>query len=329
MAIQPRRAVILGAGASRGTHYANYLNPSPLDRDFVALASEYRHGVALHLFKFIEDTASLDGELSSMESVFSRIDVENFVWNKLLRLAGRPHDYKKYESSFYKTLLRLLRSAHGSGVCKFHSNVFRKLDLGPGDFLVTFNYDVVAERALVKSERSWSPSTAHYALDGPVSPSAVAKRLMVYKLHGSINWSGYTKIRVIPGMADRSIYKPLSPTAQQVLLPGYNKRIENGVWKRLWKAAGSSLRKATEWYVIGYSLNPTDIKATILFENAMKEARKLTRLVIVDPSDGVRRKWVEMLRGVQHRPSVRFYNSLEDFSESLRLPKSTTALELI
>jgi anaerobic selenocysteine-containing dehydrogenase len=80
-----------------------------------------------------------------------------------------------------------------------------------------------------------------------------------------------------------------------VLLPYWEKRVEAGLWLKLWKGAAEQLRRTDILIIWGYSLPTTDLKArellTLAFER--REA-KLAKVVVIDPSKETQERWRRM-----------------------------------
>lgn len=152
--------------------------------------------------------------------------------------------------------------------------------------VVTLNYDVVLERALLKAGR-WDVGDGYgfqFLPDRPASP------VTVYKLHGSVNWFkhpvsdgpppviferdlkllGYCNLvdpRIGPGgMAVDNQGTFILPDPHKVFL-------WERFWRPLWQAAADGLRAADEVFIHGYSLPGSDSQARrLLFDNIKKSA---------------------------------------------------------
>jgi hypothetical protein len=143
-------ALILGAGASRSVSYAHLGEyPSPLDSDFFDLLQRLRprkrdrHAVSFVL----KESAALTSDLRrSMERAFYTLHLRAYLAEKLeADLDGVPSDEMVVEA-FARSVQALLREAHGTNVCDRHVKLLRRF--GPDDVVISFNYDLVPERAL-------------------------------------------------------------------------------------------------------------------------------------------------------------------------------------
>ncbi|MFZ0923354.1 MAG: hypothetical protein WA020_09825, partial [Candidatus Acidiferrales bacterium] len=144
-------AVVLGAGASRSVSYAHDREqPSPLDSDFFDLLSrlepsEHDAGAV----KFVrEQVGALPLHYRrSMERSFYTIHLRAFMARKLeaAKNSSQPSE-EEIVANFARCIQALLRSAHGRAFCKNHNLVMRRLRRQ--DTVISFNYDLVVERAL-------------------------------------------------------------------------------------------------------------------------------------------------------------------------------------
>jgi hypothetical protein len=77
-----------------------------------------------------------------------------------------------------------------------------------------------------------------------------------------------------------------------MMLPFWDKKIEEPPWDRIWKLAGEQLLRTTNLLVWGYSLPPTDLKSRELFNLTLKaRTPRMEELVVIDISPDVRRRW--------------------------------------
>ena len=157
---------------------------------------------------------------------------------------------------------------------------------GPDSTVITFNYDVVLERALAKTGK-WDIGNGY---GFPFLPGRVASKVTVYKLHGSVNWFkepindmpppvifrrdlellGYGGL-VDPRVGGNGMGVDNSGT---FILPDPRKKFYwESFWKPLWRTAGERLRAANEVFIHGYSMPTADVRARqLLFDNIKKSA---------------------------------------------------------
>ncbi len=166
-------------------------------------------------------------------------------------------------------------------------DAFAKRRIEMGSAVLTLNYDVALERALVKVGK-WDIGNGYGydAFEGR-DPSPTT----LYKLHGSVNWF-QTPLQENPPpvMFARDLallgYKDLTDgriggnstginNAGTVILPDPNKEFFwERFWSPLWNAAAARLRKARQVFIHGYSMPQADVKAReLLLHNIASDAR--------------------------------------------------------
>jgi hypothetical protein len=141
---------------------------------------------------------------------------------------------------------------------------------------------------------------------------------ILYKLHGSLNWTleedktGKTinarsdwpetwaqfaqELEYI--RKEREGYQRNPQWRPPVLLPYWDKRIEGGVWLKMWKKAAEHLRRTNILIIWGYSLPTTDLKARELLTLAFPRGEdKPNKVVVIDPSRETQDRWRRMFLG--------------------------------
>ncbi len=193
--------------------------------------------------------------------------------------------------------------------------------LGQGDIVITTNWDCLAERTLLETDR-WSPCDG-FGFDvffknwsGKDLPPAITRpsAVKVLKLHGSFGWSVRPDKRIYLRYTDflRPLL-PLSPDIQDArdkreppypplgeeqlfVYPSFLKRLEHPEMLKIWVQAQSALLKADEIRVAGYSLPMSDTAIRVLF-NIVRERlqRKQVSVVIDEPADVAIARWKNFL----------------------------------
>jgi len=185
------KTILLGAGASRSVNYDVQPRPmpSPLDSDFFQLlqrlekkpASQSSVDAVLNLFQTNVDDQPWD---ESMERLFFRMHLRESLREKLL---GSPNNQVlALEGIFATAIAALLRAAHKTHSCRYHTKILQPL--GGRDAIITFNYDLVAERAL-KALYCSNISFGPWLYGFESRPKAARMVPTLFKLHGSMNWS--------------------------------------------------------------------------------------------------------------------------------------------
>ncbi len=312
---------LLGAGASRGVSYASLgETPSPLDSDFFDLLqrlkprSKDRKAVEWVL----SEVAQLPWELrSSMERTFYTLHLRAYLKRKLVSKA--PEDTSEEEqilANFARAIEALLRKAHGTRRCDYHSLLFQ--DLHPGDAIITFNYDLVIERAIsrVAKQRKLKFGGWVYGCKHSLREDFDFPRIL--KLHGSSNWivegsefrprekswDDFEKAPRYLGHKGKGFTYP-------IFLPFWDKEIEKEPWRTLWRSASRQLARTRILFVWGYSLPLTDVKARELLHISIPVDGAKVKLCVVDPCKDTRYRWRGLFRNAQFWE----YGTIGDFFE--------------
>jgi hypothetical protein len=289
--------------------------------------------------RVIKRVMSYKGEplWQSMEKMFYTLHVRAVLDYTLLHGSKGPDPGHELVQDFLASIRALLSEAHGTRACERHQSLLQ--ELYHQDAVVTFNYDFVAERALAARFGSGplgGTTTPFgewlYGL-GPRTHYAPKEIPTLYKLHGSLNWrleeheEGATQNvrKDWPGtwaqFAPELVYAPSEREGYchdkrwrpPVLLPYWEKRVEKGLWLKLWRAAAQQLRRTDTLIIWGYSLPTTDLKARELLALAFgsREA-KLAKVAVIDPSKETQERWRRLFLS---KVFFRFPN-FEEFSRS-------------
>ncbi|HEV2499057.1 MAG TPA: SIR2 family protein [Terriglobia bacterium] len=323
--------VILGAGASRDVSYAKGecflpsdhgpLMPSPLDSDFFDLLQRFeaqaRDGeVKKAMRRILDRVFEWRGEpiWQSMEKIFYSLHVSAALEQRLIA-PQRGDLVRNLVNEFLLSIRALLNEAHGTRPCNRHAMLLQHLYKNDG--IITFNYDFVAERALAQLHGHVSNNKAFgdwfYGFSD--RPNAPAEIPTLYKLHGSLNWELEEDCQEVLQNARKNwpktwndFDKELEYLPKQsggyhadgcqqppILLPYWDKRVEKGVWLKIWKAAAEQLLRTHSLIVWGYSLPTTDLKARELLRLAcLSSEANLTKVAVIDPSRDTRDRWRSM-----------------------------------
>jgi SIR2-like domain len=202
-------------------------------------------------------------------------------------------------------------------VCQNHQYLLAGLDRN--DAVISFNYDLVVERALRPdaATRGVEFSPVIYRLQE--SDKSVADFPKVLKLHGSVNWdlnadqfrvrtTSWEDLDHAPG------YRGYSGdgTRFPIFLRFWDKQVTRGPWLPLWKKAYQQLQKASFIVVWGFSLPITDVKARELFTISISDGGTNKRLCVIDPSQATCDRWRELLPNEQYWE----YDNIKNFSSA-------------
>lgn len=148
--------------------------------------------------------------------------------------------------------------------------------------IISFNYDLVAEKALSKLKIPF-----HYGLKRATihSDAGVTKDegIPLLKLHGSLNW-GYTgrhgeKLNVYGSSQEISALGH-----KRLLIPPTWQKVFVGHMAQIWNEARTAITKATRIIVIGFSMPETDIHFKYLLGAGLKENISLRKVIFVNPT---------------------------------------------
>jgi hypothetical protein len=298
---------VLGAGASRSVSYARKTDvPSPLDRDFFDLLQrlEPQEKDEAAVGWVLEKMLTLPFEYRrSLERAFYTLHLRSYLLRKLA--GANETEEEAVISHFARAIVALLRKAHGARTCANHEYLLQGLDRN--DAVISFNYDLVVERALrghaVVNEVPFVP--AIYRLNADDQP--VSRFPKILKLHGSVNWrmeggqfdvrtSDWNNFDETPGYRGYSGEGTRFP----IFLPFWDKQVTRGPWLPLWRKAHQQLNKTEYMIVWGFSMAITDVKARELFTISVPNGGARKRLCVIDPSQATRDRWRELLPNAQY-----------------------------
>jgi hypothetical protein len=309
------KAIILGAGASRGVSYAQQMPmPSPLDGDFFDLLQRLdqkkKFGPAAAFV--IEQCLERPEERlwQSMEKLFYSLYLRATMEDVMV---DQPTDTKRslVVRNFTRALEALLREAHGTESCLFHKELV--MGASSQDAIITFNYDLVVERAIGTISPKL-PALGGWLYGFEARPQGSERVPTVLKLHGSSNWRRRANVFEVRQKSwhefeDTPGYRAHTSKEAPIILPFWDKRIEEDPWLPIWRSAAAVLKRCTRLTVWGYSLPPTDFKSRELFRFAAASPY-LKQVIVIDPSATVRERWRELFL----RQKFSYYPSYEHFN---------------
>ena len=338
MDFRNRKVVIItGAGATRSEAAADIPDEAkpPLDKGFFAVVKETEY-----LFRPVQKYMSEHYGIEPAESrSVSLENVMSVVYSDALTAHGGRK--KEAEDALRHLLLRIpprianatkdLRASPGDGNLSGIVSGFLAKGCHPRNLaLVTFNYDLHAERVLhaINEKKSGVFNFPHcYRLPrvrltrprgGKDVFSIGAKDhsgVNILKLHGSLNWlSMYElppsaqdilapekrRIRITPRMQvspDMGIYREGTRhfTYPHIVPPiGHKAGILSDSLAFVWKHAHDALREATDVVIFGYSCPPQDIESANLISGGLYRNRNLASVSVIDPSPSAYRRYIDL-----------------------------------
>jgi hypothetical protein len=317
--VPARFGVVLGAGASRGVSYAEECDiQSPLDADFFDLLQRVEAGSSDEhaVQSVVKQAQKLPYDCwRSMERAFYTIHLRAYLDAKL---TGDEYDDRPDErviKEFAQAVQVLLRKAHAKRSCAHHKRLIESLR--EPDTILSFNYDLVPERAMKPVAEARKISFERW-IYGFIANKNSADLPLILKLHGSSNWklTKSDKTDIIDVLTQSWDQLDETPgyrghlgegSSFPIFLPFWDKRVERKPWLQIWRKAFERLGEVEALIVWGYSLPQTDIKAQHFFSLALDG--KAVKLCVIDPSAETRKRWLELLPKAHFFP----YDSIEKF----------------
>lgn len=297
---------VLGAGASREAS-------GPLVRDF--MFARDKRGAKIHSHYFYSDKrydllSELFGDWIFREP--TKANVEHFFQTIVsYEVSGKKFEDSstghKYDASLVRRYLVWYISSYvkhcidsNSSLPDHYSTFARNLSRkGLRPSILTFNYDMVMEEALVAELGG-----LNYFLSASMCPPLFLKKkgIPLLKLHGSLNWTvcqscGSFEIRDRP-VAHHYVRRRCQACEQglkepYIVPPSPDKERYFGPRNQLWRKARELLSRADKIVIIGYSLPYLDIAARGLLRDAIDTCDELE---IVNLSEGAIGRVAGLLR---------------------------------
>ena len=270
------------------------------------------------------------------EVALSKINVE-----ELLALADEnktPDIRQALERVIFRTIERNIQDSDSH---EYYNLLISKiLKSGQEACLISFNYDLLLDRALTNAARH-ATSTWSYAVpfdagveQFPSNRDSADPTIFLLKLHGSLNWGRCQKcnsLRLWAYNTYDNIFRKTWPNCKNcseistgfepvLVAPTPAKRIPNAL-DIAWNTAANCLQKTEKLTVIGYSFPAFDRESRRLFlKNFIIPnlfANPAPKLVIIDPDESARKSIKSLfLPAVEN--NVTEYSSFEDYCAVLQ-----------
>jgi SIR2-like domain len=186
--------------------------------------------------------------------------------------------------------------------------------LGPGDVVITFNYDSLCERACDEAHVLWA-YPAFSLESGDLLHRLHADRVNIIKLHGSVDWREgpgpgtplisrekttlvFAKTVSNPiETLNRAYTDPIDEDVPWLIPPSFFKSFPvRGLTGALWLAAYRALINTDKLHVIGYSLPRTDFLARWLLREGVLNNSRTGRNLVETYLEGVEEDAAEIDR---------------------------------
>ena len=266
----------------------------------------------------------------NLEALISFIDlnVSGEITASVIDKDGNRGSYSKPTLFWNFTDLEELRTCIQTYIyLAFIQTTIKKEILNPfiqrisqNDKLITFNYDLIVEKALYERD-IWKPKDgygiAFKEFHGIADFHKSKSEVHIYKLHGSLNWEKDVGLQffydnnepIFPGYLLEDSKSPQYQGKKTGLwiMPSFIKQFLIPELLDIWQNAFSAIKEAEEIIVIGYSLPKEDSAACLLF-GTTNIADK--RLILVDPNAD---NLLEKYRTVTHNRNIKTFKSIENF----------------
>jgi hypothetical protein len=210
--------------------------------------------------------------------------------------------------AFKAALLRVLEEAgvaaidDGARRPVLHAQLFGALE--PGDAVLSFNYDVLADHALMqRSPWRWLPApkddltvrgdTEFWHTHTPTGRGGPLPEVYLLKMHGSLNW-------VIEADGVVLTTPPFDFNRMAIIPPAWSKSIEGGdVFTRIWRDALDFLLSAEVLAIVGYALPKTDMwaQALLRYSSTVRAygRRPFDTVLVANPDTRAAERLIELI----------------------------------
>ncbi|MBI5431554.1 MAG: hypothetical protein HZA52_01855 [Planctomycetes bacterium] len=316
----PESVVFLGAGASFASDFSK-----PTMRSFFDAEHEKYGNLARLLTDFYGTRPRTEWNL---EEILGYIDLSSTRlarWDPRRVLLTDDRHARAYGECLAYVDERL--GVDPDSVCERHARLFRSL--APRDSVVSLNYDLIADQALLRVDADRVGATNPKRRSRAMKPASLlaAPNLMagfvpgfigdefeegfLLKLHGSLDWITCSNEQCpaasdifrrtgseIPGQIAGSPCRRCGSALRTVLVPpvASKRALEHHQLQLQWSIAYRELSRARTWVVVGVSLAPSDFDVRWLLRvSAAREFDSGLVVHVVNPSRDARQQFRELL----------------------------------
>jgi NAD-dependent SIR2 family protein deacetylase len=320
-----RDVFLLGAGASKdagGPLNVDFLNDKYLDEQLKiknVLSKENLkrferiRRIAKQIFPYTNDIESLlNGSSSALFLGLMQEGELEKLWD--------IHTALEKEIEWYILqiiYLSLKPDMNNHDIIKRHHRFYNRLE--KGDCVITLNYDLIPDHSLITKKGGLDYGLDPTQLNFSLEPFNCSSGIPLYKLHGSMNWLicsniacgkisiFYDKVAQYAEDPDSNRYWHCNSCGQAlhrvIVPPRWDKeKLYSHALNNIWHSASSSLLKANNLYVIGYSLPESDIYVKYLVTSAMHYNPQL-KLCLIEPTDKIHKRYKYILSETKIDPN--------------------------
>jgi hypothetical protein len=271
----------------------------PLDTDFFTLLRSSGLASDIDARRLLEFVDREFGTLRvGMETFYSQASLyDRFIHDIPSGGRGRRREYRWNLTYFRRILPKLFAKSLDGANCRFHEQLARAAQ--PGDTFISFNYDCLLDRAIVKQcGRRWSAGSGYGfpaggAVDAWEDHSGTGRfpvrPVRLLKPHGSLNWrSSDAGVSLLA-----KEYAARDPSELVIVPPLWQKSFDDEPYQTVWRETRTTLSSVKALFLLGYSLPETDVytQATLRID-----VGALDFLCIVNPDAEARSRIARTLR---------------------------------
>ncbi len=343
---------LLGAGAAAGYQESYIGENSPVSKNFFTKAARVMNVHKIkdryfnddgqnyhHLFSFIEQLWGVDRNKIGLTDI--DINMEEVLTLLHIELQENPHSLElKRACREYMLLMSITfdKILYGNP-CPYHQKIAASLK--PGDVVISFNYELLMDNALLLSKR-WFPHDGYgvhcklLSADSSYHVDSAVSEVALLKLHGSFNWLYCSECRQLFTAAEGSgenlrfkynhfdkiscVHQGCRHSLQPIIIPPtMMKNYETMPFThQLWRKARQALCDADHIVIIGYSFPPTDFRSKWLFRKAMQQSTRSRKITVVNHATGERlQTLLRQYSSLMRTKEVASYPTIADYAAVL------------
>lgn len=290
MCLKTKRVYLFGAG---GSVHAN----GPLNKDWIERIKKNNENINNEqaAIDFLNNLPGFD----NLEALLSLIDLSIIEQHNYLPISASLDYLKNIREKIIDCIVNVAREINTND--RLVNDFFEKTKLQDGDTVINFNYDLLVDCGLYKTNL-WNPylgvrsNECGYgfgitSLTGNAEQDALENiansKINYLKLHGSINWLESNRLANInwnlfdPARISQTNIVYSYPPNNFIITPSFVKMFKEMPLRMMWRRAHESILEASEIYIIGYSFPKADVLARQLL--LYVTPTKINKITVIDP----------------------------------------------